>query len=168
MLGLKGTENYKADGKEYEVGKEYKLKGDPYFGNFGFEFNKTIDGIDDKFPLIYTSTKVLEIDAVGAINGYENKLCTNEIKIIREVPRTEFIKYNNENIAFDENGDMLFVKNHRIKVSYKYKDGKVIREIINDSFWVDFVYDGDDIVERLYCDGSKYKCTGKELRKGLI
>ena len=100
---MKGYKVFNKDwtcrGFQYEVGKTYEMKEDPVCCEIGFHFcGKLIDCFNCyRFD---SENKVAEIEAMGAIDKWNNKFCTNKIKIIRELTWHEVLdlvnagKYN--------------------------------------------------------------------------
>ena len=87
---MKGYKVFNKDwtcrGFQYEVGKTYEMKEDPVCCEIGFHFcGKLINCFG--YYYFDSENKVAEIEALGAIDddGYEEKYCTNKIKIVREL-----------------------------------------------------------------------------------
>ena len=87
---MKGYKVFNKDwtcrGFQYEVGKTYEMKEDPVCCKRGFHFcGKLINCFG--YYYFDSENKVAEIEALGAIDddGYEEKYCTNKIKIVREL-----------------------------------------------------------------------------------
>lgn len=87
---MKGYKVFNKDwtcrGFQYEVGKTYEMKEDPVCCKRGFHFcGKLINCF--RYYYFDSENKVAEIEALGAIDddGYEEKYCTNKIKIVREL-----------------------------------------------------------------------------------
>lgn len=71
-------------GVQYEVGKTYEMEGKPVACERGFHFCKELADCF-KYYQFDTDNKVAEIEATGELDFDDNKCCTNEIKIIREL-----------------------------------------------------------------------------------
>ena len=87
---MKGYKVFNKDwtcrGFQYEVGKTYEMKKAPVCCKRGFHFcGKLINCF--RYYDFDSENKVAEIEALGAIDddGYEEKYCTNKIKIVREL-----------------------------------------------------------------------------------
>ena len=96
----------------YEVGKTYEHKGELKHCKSGIHFCKKIDGVLDYHD--YTKnekdkTVIFEVEAFGDILDQGNKSVTNKLKIIREIPASE---YNSlfEKYKFDEKGNIIYNK----------------------------------------------------------
>ena len=77
---------------EFRVGRTYKLKGAPKLCKNGFHFFRYEDfcfGID-YYSVGETQTVYVEIEAVGEIESDTCKCVSNEIKIIRVIPKKEW------------------------------------------------------------------------------
>ena len=85
---MKGYKVFKNDwtcrGFQYAVGGTYEMEDEPSCCNRGFHFcGKLIDCFN--YYDFDSENKVAEIEALGAIDGNEEKYCTNKIKIVREL-----------------------------------------------------------------------------------
>lgn len=87
---MKGYKVFNKDwtcrGFQYEVGKTYEMKKTPVCCNRGFHFCGKLINCFGYYDFD-SENKVAEIEALGAIDddGYEEKYCTNKIKIVREL-----------------------------------------------------------------------------------
>lgn len=87
-------------GFQYEVGKEYKIDGEPIICRRGFHFCERIEDCYDYYPY---GSRICEVEALDEIVGeycinHSNKYCTNHIKIVREiVPDYKQININDIN-----------------------------------------------------------------------
>ena len=97
---MKGYKAFNQDltclGFQYEIGKTFEMPEYPILCERGFHFCTTIINCYKYYPF-NTNTIIAEIEAIGEIDcePYENKLCTNKIKIIREIPYCEVQKLIN-------------------------------------------------------------------------
>lgn len=79
---------------QYEVGKTYKMDKEPVPCECGFHFcKKAVDCFH--YYEFNPSNKVAEIEAVGEIRSNGDKSCTNEIRILREIPWCEVLELVN-------------------------------------------------------------------------
>ena len=81
---------------QYEVGKSYEMDEKPAICHKGFHFcKKAVDCFN--YYDFNPSNKVAEVEAYGEveIDSKEGKICTNKIKIIREIPWTEVLEIVN-------------------------------------------------------------------------
>lgn len=71
---------------QYEIGQEYKFNEEPILCERGFHFCKTIADCYKFYPMD-NNTRICEVEPLGKIIEDESgiKLCTNHIKIIREI-----------------------------------------------------------------------------------
>jgi hypothetical protein len=92
----------------FEVGKTYEFDGIPICCQQGFHFCEKSDNVFLHYP--YNDDFVLfEINAIGDIDTFDDKSCTNKIEIVRIIPKEE---YNDvfENRKFHENGKLSWRK----------------------------------------------------------
>ena len=69
---------------QYEVGKTYEMKKAPVCCDRGFHFcERLVDCFN--YYSFDLENKVAEVEALGAIDKGYNKICTNKIKIVREL-----------------------------------------------------------------------------------
>lgn len=80
------NKNLMCRGMQYEIGQEYKFNEKPILCKRGFHFCKTIADCYKFYSMDY-STRICEVEPLGEIVEDESgiKLCTNHIKIIREI-----------------------------------------------------------------------------------
>ena len=87
MKGYKAfSKDLKCRGMQYEIGKEYSLKGPVMICERGFHFCKTIADCYNYYPKNF-DTRICLIEATGDIVSENNKLCTNKIKILKEIKK---------------------------------------------------------------------------------
>ena len=92
---------------QYEVGQEYSIDESPECCKRGFHFcEKASDCF--QYYSFDPDNKVAEVEALGEIDMDGVKLCTNKIKIVREIPWVELMDIMNEGkncIGFYNLGD---------------------------------------------------------------
>ena len=93
-------------GMQYEIGKEYAVKGEPKLCEQGFHF---CEGIADcyKFYTTDDSTRICEVEATGDIVKGDFKYVTNKIKIIAEITNKNIRRGNtgDKNSGYINSGD---------------------------------------------------------------
>ena len=117
---LSGFKGFNSDmtcrGFQFEVGKEYAQDDDLIVGSIGFHFCFKAPDVLNYYDLRKDHTmRVCEILASGNIDIGDDKCATNKIKIVREIPREEFLR----NYC---TGKFIFPKNHKYEYAY-FKDG---------------------------------------------
>ena len=85
---MKGYKVFNSDwtcrGFQYKVGETYEIDGKPTCCEKGFHFcERLIDCF--KYYNFDSNNKVAEIESLGDIDFYNNKCCTNKIKIVEEL-----------------------------------------------------------------------------------
>lgn len=89
---MKGYKAFNSDltcrGFQYEIGKEYKLKGKPIICKKGFHFCESIDACYSYY-LGDGKTRICEVEALGKVVQSGDKFATDKIRIIREIPMRE-------------------------------------------------------------------------------
>ena len=97
---MKGYKAFDKDltcrGFQYEVGKEFKHKGDIELCEEGFHFCKKIVDIQGYYNLRDEETRLCEVEATGKVIEGDYKCVTDKIKIIRELTREEMYELGNE------------------------------------------------------------------------
>jgi hypothetical protein len=95
----------------YEVGKTYEMEEDPIICKRGFHFCENPDDVLKYYSIGFKSFVLFEIDAIGKIDKWYDKSCTNKIEIIRIIPKSEYKNvFNKENIVMDENDNLIYYK----------------------------------------------------------
>lgn len=94
MRGFKAfNKDWTCRGKRYEVGETFKEDINmPIPCQSGMHFCSNLVDVFFYYPYDFSSSKVAEVEAVGAITtGDGEKFCTNKMKIIREVYPEEIL-----------------------------------------------------------------------------
>ena len=92
-------------GFKYEIGKEYKIKGKPILCKKGFHACRKVSDCFSYYSFD-TTNKVAEVELLGDIVGVEeDKLCTNHIKIVRELSWAEMLEIANSGNGNSGNGN---------------------------------------------------------------
>lgn len=87
-IGYKATYNYKCQEITYEIGKTYKIDNIKMC-NYGFHYCPNIKDVLEYYK-VSKDLKILEIEDIGTESiQKEDKVCTNKIKVLREVPIKE-------------------------------------------------------------------------------
>ena len=109
---MKGFKAFNKDltcrGFQYEIGQTYEMEEEPKLCNRGFHFCKTIAECYNYYSMS-ENTRICEVEALGEIDSEEesDKLCTNKIKILKEIT-TEWEKKGNtksSNTGYCNTGD---------------------------------------------------------------
>ena len=136
MKGYKATYNMKCESLTYEVGKTYKISS-MKMCNHGFHFcQKAID------VLTYYPPKkdfiLLEIEAKGNIETNANKSVTDEITILRIIPKAKYKDLLG--IELDDKGNLIYQKDsygneYHWKYKYDDKGNKIYEKDSNGNEW---------------------------------
>ena len=150
--GYKATLNGSCRKFKYEVGKTYKMDGAVKICERGFHYCVNADDVFNYYDYINEVTTFLEIEAVGNVHTNGDKSVTDEIKIVREIPLSEwnnlFTRYK-----FNKNGDMIY---HRTEgeewVAFTYDDsGEISRYEKYNGFYCVYDHDLDARVTKCLC-----------------
>lgn len=88
MKGYKAFDkNLCCRGMQYEVGQLYEMTSKPVACVSGYHFCENLEDVYNYYPL--ENSRVCEVEALGEIDKDGLKLCTNKIKIIRELSDSE-------------------------------------------------------------------------------
>ena len=170
--GYKASYNGVCRDQLYEVGKTYTKSEPPIICVCGFHYCTNIDDVFTYYPYKKGITKIFEIEDLG--EGYTecDKSVTNAIKIIREIPVSE---YNDlfERYKFDVDGN---------KIRRKYLDGSweaweydargnMTRRNDSTGYWITYEYDSNGRRTRSensagYLETSEYDSGGNKIRCG--
>ncbi len=151
---MKGYKVFNSDwtcrGFQYEVGKTYEMDEKPIICVQGFHFCKNLKDCFYYYPF-REDTKIAEVEMLGDfdIDNYEHtsKVCTNKIKILREihfenlitttVPRTSTYTTN---CYFRPDELEAFLKKYYsiIDVDILMKDSIKVISIVSDESMVDY------------------------------
>ena len=105
----KGTKNGQYLNFNYELEKTYELnEGYLKLYSIGFHFCKNLMDIDKYYSFQKKSTIIYKIKILGKIIKDGDKSVTNKIKIIREIPRSEWDKLSNGKVKFDKNNNKIY------------------------------------------------------------
>ncbi len=109
VKGFKGFNNdLTCRGFQYEVGKTYKTDRDISLCDWGFHFCRKMLDVNSYYSFDNENNRYCEIEAVGQIIDGDDKSVTNKIKIVREIPKEEFIELINtgyKNSGYCNTGD---------------------------------------------------------------
>ena len=96
MRGYKAFEmDLTCRGKQYEVGKTFKERGELGVCNHGMHFCERCCDVFDYYAFDESRTRVCEVEAVGEIKTDGRKNCTNELTIVRELTWDEVLRICN-------------------------------------------------------------------------
>ena len=105
----KATYNGKCRKLTYEIGKTYTYNGEISLCNSGFHFCNDFDSLLEYYPM-KSDLKIFEIEVLGEIIAEGNKSVTNILKVIKEIPLSDF-KKELKNYEYDENNNLIHCKN---------------------------------------------------------
>ena len=134
--GYKASNNGVCRDITYVVGRTYTKRKLPIMCKYGYHYCEEIDDIFEYYVYADENTKIFEIEDLGRSCKSGTKSVTNKIKIIREIPVSE---YNDlfERTKFDERGNML-MRTYRngswCKIIYD-ENGRVIRKEDSAGWW---------------------------------
>ena len=143
-IGYKATENGVCIKFKYEVGETYRKHSAPIMCAFGFHYCKDIDSTLKYYKYKKGITKIFEIEDLGTTITGDDKCVTNKIKIVREIPVSEWNDLMKHN-KFDKNGNQT-LKTLRNGMQYMYKynaKNQRIRFEDSDGFVETYRYDKD-------------------------
>ena len=98
IKGFKGFDkNLCCRGYQYEVGKTYEMDENIELCERGFHFCKSLFNVHNYYNFNNEDNRYCEIEALGKVidTGDKEKSVTNIIKIVREIPKEEFIQMSN-------------------------------------------------------------------------
>ena len=110
---VKGFKGFESDlscrGFRYEVGKTYEIDGEIELCSRGFHFCQKLFDVNSFYSFRRDDYRFCEVEALGDVITEENgtKSVTNKIKIVREIPKEEFLEMANvgrENTGFCNTG----------------------------------------------------------------
>ena len=105
----KATSNGKCRNLTYEIGKTYTYNGEISLCKSGFHFCNDFDSLLEYYP-IQSDLKIFEIEVLGEIIAEGNKSVTNILKVIKEIPLSDF-KKELKNYEYDKNNNLIHFKN---------------------------------------------------------
>ena len=109
-IGYKATYNFRCQELTYEIGKTYKIDNISIC-TYGFHYCKNIEDVLEYYD-ITPDLKIIEIEDIGTKYCEKlNKICTNGIKVLREVPMEEhkLFKFDNKNrLIYYKDEDYIF------------------------------------------------------------
>ena len=130
---MKGYKTFNTDWTcrdfQYKVGEIYTIDKKPELCRTGFHFCTNLKDCFKYYPYS-KSTKIAEIEAMGDIDcGMgDTKYCTNEIKIVREIPfnklyiQCESVEYWTEGYHDYPDGNIIYSSNYD---GHPIVDGKI-------------------------------------------
>jgi hypothetical protein len=121
MKGYKASFNGKCyNDFQFEVGKTYELNYRPIICRQGFHFCRNVHNVIEYYDIMDRNFVLFEIETLGEVVTRGNKSCTNKIKIVRIIPRTEYHKLFKHTVGFYENGNIRYNNSNHIK--YKWDE----------------------------------------------
>ena len=129
-IGYKASNNFKCETLTYEIGKTYEINNIDICDH-GFHYCPKIGDVL-RYYTVDKDLKILEIEDIGDERIKDDvKICTNRIKIIREVPIKEHKLFK-----LNKNGNVIYLKrSDNSEEWYKYnKSNKLIHCKNSDGF----------------------------------
>src|SRR5574344_109603 len=129
MIGYKMMESdMTCRGFQYEIGKEYSLKGQLVMCKNGFHFCENPFDCLEYYDNIEGDKRLFLIDALGKVITKDNKSVTSKIKILEEITDIEkFFDGNMNNFFVDwyyiskkQKLSEEFIEKYRDKVDWRY------------------------------------------------
>ena len=104
--GYKASKNGVCNDMKYEVGRTYTKRKPPIICEYGYHYCKKIDDVFAYYTYQKGITKLFEIEDLGRNKTDEDKTVTNKIKIVREIPLSEWNGLMKRHV-FDDRGNMI-------------------------------------------------------------
>ena len=136
MKGYKASNNGKCISLTYVVGKTYMFNGDLIECEQGYHFCENIDDLM-YYHSFNKNSVIFEVDTLdGEIIRGINKSVTNKLKIVREIPVSEWNDLFNNN-KFDERGYLFYQKHSNGDEMWNEYDenGKLIHYKESNGYW---------------------------------
>ena len=118
MKGYKATKNMKCLTLTYEVGKTCSIDNTSMC-NFGFHFCEKMADVLDYYSF-GENFVLLEVEALGVVERKGNKSLTDKLKVIRVVPKDEYVGFPVK--EYDTNGNLIHYKNSDVCEEWKEYD----------------------------------------------
>jgi hypothetical protein len=137
MKAYIGTTNGRHFNLTYEAGNEYKISEcELKIHETGFLFFEKITDIDPYYNLRDSETKVFELEILGEViyDEFHYECFTDHMRVIREIPRSEWSKCSKGEIKFDKKGNIIYIK-FRNGLWEKRRFDKNDNEIYFESSW---------------------------------
>ena len=153
-IGYKATYNFRCQELTYEIGKTYEIDKIKIC-NYGFHYCLNIKDIIHYY-VPANDLKILEIEDIGTEQQSRNdNICTNKIKILREVPIEEHKLF-----GLDRNNNMQWYRNnYNDIIQCKYDtNNNLIYEKYLDVYGIWYDYDNNNNV----IHEKELKKSGKE------
>lgn len=154
-MAIKGYKVFNSDwtcrGFQYEVGKTYEMDEKPRICKQGFHFCENLKDCFRYYPL-RENTKIAEVEMLGDfdIDEHTSKVCTNKIKILREIRFEDLIittalrTWTYENCCYLRSGDLeAFLNKHYSTIGGDIfiKDSIKVISIDADEPMIDYSHD---------------------------
>ena len=147
IKGYKASYDGVCRGKKYTVGETYTLFRRPRLCKCGFHYCLKPNQVFEYYPYDTTNFVLFEVEALGMNVAIDNKSVTNKIRIVREVPRTEYKNlFNGVNYTFDDLGRLVkrvFNDGECVLIQYDDQNRKIRMERSESGYWKTWEYNGD-------------------------
>ena len=147
-VGYKASYNGVCRDMKYEVGKTYTLNGTPAMCACGYHYCENIDNVFNYYTYVIGGMNIFEIEDLGTSVVGSDKTVTNKIKIVREIPTSEWSSLMTKR-KFDESGRMVWYDDGVSISKWEYNEnGRLIKYEDSNGGWKSYVYNKQDQVVR--------------------
>ena len=144
-IGYKTSKNGVCMEMTYKVGETYKTDKPIKMCEWGFHYCTNIDDVFHYYPYNRNTTKIFEIEDMGdTSHTVYDKTVTNKIRIIREIPVSEYNTLFKCN-TFDERGNLVhtvYARGEWDKVQFDDKN-RMVRFDTDAGFWKAWTYNDE-------------------------
>ena len=141
-IGYKASCHGKCKDLIYRVGRTYTKPKPASMCQYGYHYCKKIDDVFEYYPYKKGVTKIFEIEDLGCGETDGDKSVTNKIKIVREIPLSEWNGLMTKR-RFDDRGNVIWESYENDETTtFEYDDaGNVTKITQADGSWEVYEYD---------------------------